>query len=167
MLTCHFVKWGLFKSTTGYIYQCSELQLKKKPWNIVDVFSQCLSLSFEDSKHSCVWMGINVKWSVCVGWQVLRTSKMSHSAQFDLSKDILVRAYTVIDGPCTNNTIHTSKNYTELIQKPPRTGQSKYTCDFKKRRSEMQKMYKCTHWFYWHSARSCRYGSQRFYMCIL
>ncbi|XP_037543625.1 interleukin-13 receptor subunit alpha-2 [Nematolebias whitei] len=55
-------------------------------------------------------------------WTVLRTTKMSYSAQFDLSKDILVRAYTMIDGPCTNNTIHMSKNYTELIQKPPSTG---------------------------------------------
>ncbi|XP_024122549.1 interleukin-13 receptor subunit alpha-2 isoform X1 [Oryzias melastigma] len=55
-------------------------------------------------------------------WSAVRTSRRSYSTQFDLMKNVEVRVYTLLDGPCTNNTEIKSKNYTELIQNPPNTG---------------------------------------------
>lgn len=49
-------------------------------------------------------------------------------------KDIRVRVYTLLSGPCTNGTMIKSTTYTELVQKPPNTGQSLrfYRCVVKK-----------------------------------
>ncbi|KAM9333729.1 interleukin-13 receptor subunit alpha-2 isoform 2-T2 [Pholidichthys leucotaenia] len=55
-------------------------------------------------------------------WSAIRTTLRTFSTQFDLMKDIRVRVYTLLSGPCTNNTVVQSTNYTELIQNPPRTG---------------------------------------------
>lgn len=55
-------------------------------------------------------------------WSAIRTPRTTYSTQFDLMKDIRVRVYTVLNGPCTNNKMIMSTNYTEVIQKPPNTG---------------------------------------------
>lgn len=55
-------------------------------------------------------------------WTLLRTNRRTHSAQFDLMKDVRVRVYTLLGGSCTNNTMIKSSSYTELIQRPPSTG---------------------------------------------
>ncbi|XP_040007114.1 interleukin-13 receptor subunit alpha-2 isoform X2 [Xiphias gladius] len=55
-------------------------------------------------------------------WTAIRTPKRSYSTQFDLMKDIRVRVYTLLSGPCTNGTMIKSTTYTELVQKPPNTG---------------------------------------------
>ncbi|XP_022618249.1 interleukin-13 receptor subunit alpha-2-like isoform X2 [Seriola dumerili] len=55
-------------------------------------------------------------------WTAIRTPSRSYSAQFDLMKDIRVRVYTLLSGPCTNGTMIKSTSYTELVQKPPTTG---------------------------------------------
>ncbi|CAG5874559.1 unnamed protein product [Menidia menidia] len=55
-------------------------------------------------------------------WDAVRTVARSYSAQFNLMEDIKVRVYTLLNGPCTNNTMIKSKTYTEMIQKPPGTG---------------------------------------------
>lgn len=70
---------------------------------------------------------------VFLDWQVIRTSRRSYSAQFDLMKDVRVRVYTLLNGPCTNNTMIKSTNYTEVVQKPSSTGQSlkSYRCAIK------------------------------------
>ncbi|KAF3705983.1 Interleukin-13 receptor subunit alpha-2 [Channa argus] len=53
---------------------------------------------------------------------VIRTSRISYSANFDLMKDVRVRLYTLLSGPCTNDTVIKSKRYTEVVQKPLITG---------------------------------------------
>ncbi|XP_031176293.1 interleukin-13 receptor subunit alpha-2 isoform X3 [Sander lucioperca] len=55
-------------------------------------------------------------------WTVIRSDRRTHSAQFDLMKDVRVRVYTLLSGPCTNGTMIKSTSYTELVQKPPNTG---------------------------------------------
>ncbi|XP_003971306.3 interleukin-13 receptor subunit alpha-2 [Takifugu rubripes] len=55
-------------------------------------------------------------------WSGVRTPLTSHRVQFDLMKNVSVRVYTLLSGPCTNGKMITSKNYTELVYKPPRTG---------------------------------------------
>ncbi|XP_073336216.1 interleukin-13 receptor subunit alpha-2 isoform X2 [Pagrus major] len=55
-------------------------------------------------------------------WSAVRTPRRKYSAQFDLMKDVRVRVYTLLNGPCTNGTLIKSTNYTELVQKPPSTG---------------------------------------------
>lgn len=45
-------------------------------------------------------------------------------AQFDLMKDVRVRVYTLLSGPCTNGTLVKSTSYIELVQKSPSTGLS-------------------------------------------
>ncbi|XP_036976274.1 interleukin-13 receptor subunit alpha-2 isoform X2 [Acanthopagrus latus] len=55
-------------------------------------------------------------------WSAVRTPRRTYSAQFDLTKDVRVRVYTLLNGPCTNGTLTKSTNYTELVQKPPSTG---------------------------------------------
>ncbi|KAM4727433.1 interleukin-13 receptor subunit alpha-2 [Anableps anableps] len=55
-------------------------------------------------------------------WEILRTPSRTYSTQFDLSKDVQIRVYTILNGECTNNTMIKSKNYTEMILKPPSTG---------------------------------------------
>ncbi|XP_047462048.1 interleukin-13 receptor subunit alpha-2 isoform X1 [Mugil cephalus] len=55
-------------------------------------------------------------------WSAVRTAWSTYSAQFDLMKDVRVRVYTMLQGPCTNNAMVMSTNYTELIQTPPSTG---------------------------------------------
>ncbi|XP_026185016.1 interleukin-13 receptor subunit alpha-2 isoform X1 [Mastacembelus armatus] len=55
-------------------------------------------------------------------WTAIRTSRRSYTAQFDLMKDIRVRVYTLLSGPCTNGSMIKSTNYIELVQKPPSTG---------------------------------------------
>lgn len=56
--------------------------------------------------------------------QPIRTFKRTYTAQFDLMKDVRVRVYTLLRGPCTNDTLIKSSSYTEVVQKPPSTGQS-------------------------------------------
>lgn len=63
-------------------------------------------------------------WFVSLNWQAIRTSSRSYSAQFDLMKDVRVRVYTLLSGPCTNGTLIKSTKYTEVVQKPSSTGQS-------------------------------------------
>ncbi|XP_030009076.1 interleukin-13 receptor subunit alpha-2 isoform X1 [Sphaeramia orbicularis] len=55
-------------------------------------------------------------------WTGIRTSERSYSAQFDLMKEVKVRVYTLLSGPCTSGSLVKSTNYTEVIQKPPATG---------------------------------------------
>ncbi|XP_042355826.1 interleukin-13 receptor subunit alpha-2 isoform X3 [Plectropomus leopardus] len=55
-------------------------------------------------------------------WSAVRTPRRMYSAQFDLMKDVTVRVYTFLSGPCTNGTMIKSKSYTEVIQKPLSTG---------------------------------------------
>lgn len=55
-------------------------------------------------------------------WETSRTRRTTYSAQFDLSKDVQIRVYSILNGECTNNTMIKSKNYTEMVLKPPRTG---------------------------------------------
>lgn len=57
-------------------------------------------------------------------WQAVRTPKSSYSAQFDLMKEVRVRVATLLSGPCTGGRMTKSKNYTELVRKPPSTGAS-------------------------------------------
>ncbi|XP_069395449.1 interleukin-13 receptor subunit alpha-2 isoform X1 [Paralichthys olivaceus] len=55
-------------------------------------------------------------------WMAIRTPMRSYSAQFDLMKDVIVRVYTLLNGPCTNGTMVKSVSYTELVQKPSSKG---------------------------------------------
>nr|AAR25681.1 class I helical cytokine receptor number 18 [Tetraodon nigroviridis] len=55
-------------------------------------------------------------------WNAIRTPMNSYSAQFDLMKDVRVRVYTLLSGPCTGGEMIKSTNYTELVLKPPNTG---------------------------------------------
>ncbi|XP_035523210.1 interleukin-13 receptor subunit alpha-2 [Morone saxatilis] len=55
-------------------------------------------------------------------WTTIRTTRRTYSAQFDLTKDVRVRLYTLLSGPCTNGTMIKSTSYTELVQKPTNTG---------------------------------------------
>ncbi|XP_059207174.1 interleukin-13 receptor subunit alpha-2 [Centropristis striata] len=55
-------------------------------------------------------------------WTGIRTPMRTQTAQFDLMKDVRVRVYTLLSGPCTNGTLIKSTSYTELVQKPPSTG---------------------------------------------
>ncbi|XP_070773377.1 interleukin-13 receptor subunit alpha-2 isoform X1 [Enoplosus armatus] len=55
-------------------------------------------------------------------WSAIRTTRRTYSAQFDLMKDVRVRVYTLLSGPCTNGTMIKSAGYTELVQRPPSTG---------------------------------------------
>ncbi|KAK7925508.1 hypothetical protein WMY93_007818 [Mugilogobius chulae] len=52
-------------------------------------------------------------------WTTIRTTLTSFRAQFDLTKEVKVRVYTLISGACAEVK---SKNYTELVQKPDMTG---------------------------------------------
>jgi len=94
---------------------------------------------FSVSRHVCWKLEVKDKtlinslshtttcWSLV--WQAVRTVYRTYRAQFNLMKDVKVRIYTVLNGPCTNNTTIKSTNYTELIQKPPSTGQCLQSCD--------------------------------------
>ncbi|XP_055370451.1 interleukin-13 receptor subunit alpha-2 isoform X2 [Betta splendens] len=55
-------------------------------------------------------------------WSAIRTPRRSYSAQFDLMKDVRVRVYTLLSGPCTNGTTIQSSRYTEVVQKAPAAG---------------------------------------------
>ncbi|XP_074528807.1 interleukin-13 receptor subunit alpha-2 isoform X2 [Halichoeres trimaculatus] len=55
-------------------------------------------------------------------WSVVRTPRRKYRAQFDLMKDVKVRVYTLLSGPCTSGDVVKSTNYTEVVQKPPSTG---------------------------------------------
>nr|XP_046267487.1 interleukin-13 receptor subunit alpha-2 isoform X2 [Scatophagus argus] len=55
-------------------------------------------------------------------WSAVRTMKRTYSTQFDLMKDVRVRVYTLLSGPCTNGTMIKSTNYTEVVQKPSSKG---------------------------------------------
>ncbi|CAK6953755.1 interleukin-13 receptor subunit alpha-2 [Scomber scombrus] len=55
-------------------------------------------------------------------WTVIRTVRRTYTAQFDLMKDVRVRVYTLLSGPCTNGTLVKSTSYIELVQKSPSTG---------------------------------------------
>lgn len=74
-------------------------------------------------------------WFVFLDWQAIRTTRRSHSAQFDLMKDVRVKVYTLLSGPCTNGNMIKSTRYTEKVQKPSSTGQSLwfYSCIVKKK----------------------------------
>ncbi|KAK5887540.1 hypothetical protein CesoFtcFv8_016136 [Champsocephalus esox] len=63
-------------------------------------------------------------------WSPIRTFKRTHTAQFDLMKDVRVRVYTLLRGPCTNDTLIKSSSYTEVVQKPPSTGVGTPVQDF-------------------------------------
>ncbi|XP_026227956.1 interleukin-13 receptor subunit alpha-2 isoform X2 [Anabas testudineus] len=63
----------------------------------------------------------NTYWD---SWSAIRTSSRSYSAQFDLMKDVRVRVYTLLSGPCTNGTLIKSTKYTEVVQKPSSTGEA-------------------------------------------
>ncbi|KAE8288239.1 hypothetical protein D5F01_LYC14301 [Larimichthys crocea] len=54
--------------------------------------------------------------------EAVRTARRSYRAQFDLMKDVRVRVYTLLDGPCTNSTVIKSQNYTEVVRRPAGTG---------------------------------------------
>lgn len=55
-------------------------------------------------------------------WSAVRTTRRSYSAQFDLMKEVRVRVYTVLDGPCTNGTVIKSSNFTEVVRRPAGAG---------------------------------------------
>ncbi|KAM3869215.1 interleukin-13 receptor subunit alpha-2 [Diretmus argenteus] len=55
-------------------------------------------------------------------WTAIRTAKRTYSAQFDLMKEVRVRVYTLLKGPCTNGSEVKSTRYTELVQPPASTG---------------------------------------------
>ncbi|XP_027887643.1 interleukin-13 receptor subunit alpha-2 [Xiphophorus couchianus] len=55
-------------------------------------------------------------------WETLRTPRRTYSTQFDPSKDVHIKVYTILNGECTNNTMIMSKNCAETILKPPSTG---------------------------------------------
>lgn len=55
-------------------------------------------------------------------WTAIRTPRLEHAAQFDLMKEVRVRVYTVLSGPCTGGSVVKSSRYTELVQKPTGTG---------------------------------------------
>lgn len=55
-------------------------------------------------------------------WQAVRTARNTYSAQFDLMKDVRVRVYTLLSGPCTNGSMIKSSNFTELVRQPSDTG---------------------------------------------
>uniref|UniRef100_A0A667X528 Interleukin 13 receptor, alpha 2 n=1 Tax=Myripristis murdjan TaxID=586833 RepID=A0A667X528_9TELE len=57
-------------------------------------------------------------------WTIIRTSKRTYSAQFDLGKQVQVRVYTLLKGSCTNGSEVKSARYTELIKEPTSTGES-------------------------------------------
>ncbi|KAK5858455.1 hypothetical protein PBY51_002592 [Eleginops maclovinus] len=63
-------------------------------------------------------------------WSAIRTAKMNYTAQFDLMKDVRVRVYTLLRGPCTNGILIKSSSYTELVQNPPSTGVGTPVQDF-------------------------------------
>lgn len=56
-------------------------------------------------------------------WQAVRTKKNTYSTKFNLMKDVRVRVYTLLCGPCVNGTMIQSTNYTELVQKPSSVGE--------------------------------------------
>ncbi|XP_054482329.1 interleukin-13 receptor subunit alpha-2 [Anoplopoma fimbria] len=55
-------------------------------------------------------------------WTAVRMVMTDYSAQFDLMKDVRVRVYTLLSGPCTNGTMIKSTSYAELVQKPASKG---------------------------------------------
>ncbi|XP_034406951.1 interleukin-13 receptor subunit alpha-2 isoform X2 [Cyclopterus lumpus] len=55
-------------------------------------------------------------------WTAIRTVQPEHLAQFDLMKEVRVRVYTLLTGPCIGGTMVKSTRYTELVQKPSSTG---------------------------------------------
>lgn len=57
-------------------------------------------------------------------WQAVRTNKNTYSAQFDLMREVRVRVYTLLRGPCTNGTVVKSSNCTQLVQRPSSAGES-------------------------------------------
>ncbi|KAL3042839.1 hypothetical protein OYC64_020711 [Pagothenia borchgrevinki] len=63
-------------------------------------------------------------------WSAIRTFKRTYTAQFDLMKDVRVRVYTLLRGPCTNDTLIKSSSYTEVVQKPLSTGVGTPVQDF-------------------------------------
>lgn len=71
----------------------------------------------------------------------------SYSAQFDLMKDVRVRVYTLLSGPCTGGKMVMSTNYTEVVRNPPSTGNvpeaSRGNSEAKKIQSIISKMQEC------------------------
>lgn len=55
-------------------------------------------------------------------WASIRTSQTSYKAQFDLRQEVKVCVYTLISGKCAEGHKIKSKNCTEVVQKPDRTG---------------------------------------------
>jgi len=64
-----------------------------------------------------------IRKTVFLHRQAIRTPRLEHAAQFDLMKEVRVRVYTVLSGPCTGGSVVKSSRYTELVQKPTGTGQ--------------------------------------------
>ncbi|XP_074467402.1 interleukin-13 receptor subunit alpha-2 isoform X2 [Sebastes fasciatus] len=96
-------------------------------------------------------------------WNLIRMIKRTHSAQFDLMKDVQVRVYTLLSGPCTDGTMIKSTSYTEVVQKPPSTGivgtaVQDFVCVYHNRkymeckwgRSQKMPVYSQQTLFFWH-----------------
>lgn len=56
--------------------------------------------------------------------QAVRTNRNTYSAQFDLMREVRVRVYTLLRGPCTNGTLVKSSNCAQLVQAPSSAGES-------------------------------------------
>ncbi|XP_018607862.1 interleukin-13 receptor subunit alpha-2-like isoform X1 [Scleropages formosus] len=95
-------------------------------------------------------------------WTVIRTVRLKYSTHFDLEKDVHVKVWTLLRGPCVNNTELQSPP-AEVILQPPDKGTSPrvsgFTCVF-----YQKEFMDCTwearggeasqaqdHLFYWHS----------------
>lgn len=86
---------------------------------------ECCYVDSIDEVNSDMYMNCYVNNGlVFLDWQVIRTIKSTHMAQFDLMKDVRVRVYTLLSGPCTNGTMVKSTSFIKLVQKPPSTGVS-------------------------------------------
>lgn len=56
--------------------------------------------------------------------QAVRTNKNTYSAHFDLMREVRVRVYTLLRGPCTNGTLVKSSNCTQQVKRPSSAGES-------------------------------------------
>ncbi|XP_056141002.1 interleukin-13 receptor subunit alpha-2 [Lampris incognitus] len=70
-------------------------------------------------------------------WTAIRTTKTTYSALFDLTKEVRVRVYTLLKGPCTNGLEVMSSRYTEVVKTPVSSGVEgtmvqNFTCIFHK-----------------------------------
>ncbi|CAL8399573.1 unnamed protein product [Boreogadus saida] len=52
-------------------------------------------------------------------WSVIRTPSTSHRIQVDLSKEVKVRVHSLLNGPCTNTEVKSTR-YAEVVRSPGR-----------------------------------------------